>query len=403
VSCSSGCACGPCVRGVRKYRRTAALERRPELGRLRGRRLGNLSADFQGALQARANSLGAQGAAELKTQTGVDVTQARVASGASAALSLSQSGYDPSSSGDNQKLVAAIAGGACLIPGVGPLIGGAVEGLYQAGMAIACPTEQFFASVGLSTLPPQCGGAPCKTTGNWSAAGILSQNARQLPSSSKGSFGQFVLGALAAFAAQAANCKGPVLPPGVIVDAAVAIWNKTHAGPVAPVLVPPLYTVNKGLTAYGPPTLIAAWSSVSGSSGPAARAGKDPYAFYAFLPTGTTAPDHPAGSPSSSDAWTPWKVAPAPAGMNVDPPRVVRVNMGPALPPPAPPPKILQFHLGPVPAHIAPAPPPALRPRASSSGAVVAVAAVGVAGVLGVLAVKSGAVVLPRALARLFR
>lgn len=352
--------------------------------------MGDLSTTFQGQLQSRATALGGQASSTLKAQTGIDVTSQRVTQGAAAAASLAQSGYNPASSSDNTKLVTAIAGGAALIPGVGPLIGAAVMGLYAVGSAVACPTEQFFASVGLSTLPPQCGGSPCKSSGNWTPQGILASGAKSLPAMPNGSFAQFVVGALAQFAASAANCKGATLPPGTIVDAAVNAWNATHAGPAVRYLVPPLSQVNKGMTAYGPPTIIPTWSSVSGST-PAARAGKDPYAYYGFGPVAavqysTTNP------PKGAGPWTPFAVAPGPSGQNIDPPRVVIVNSGALLPPPAAPPpphKTLAFRLG----------PPPSKPAAKGSALSPAVVVVGG----GALAVGALAVFKPKLLASLLR
>lgn len=315
--------------------------------------LGDVQTDFYASLQGRATAAGKSAEASLKAQTGVDVTNARVQAGAAAAVDLAQNGFNPNDPESEAKLVHAIAGGAALLPGVGPLIGGAVEGLYAFGKAIACPTEQFFASVGLSTLPPQCGGAPCKSSGNWTTAGIIASNAQSLPAMPRGSFAQFAVGALATGAANAANCKG-ALPPGVIVDAAIAIWNKTHAGPIVAILIPPLNQTNSGITAFGSPSIIAAWQNISGST-PASKAGKDPYAFYAFGPASAMSADHPSGSMNlQTGAWTPWKVAPALPGGTIAPPRIALVNMGPILPPaaaaaPAPVHKTLAFRLGPQP------------------------------------------------------
>jgi hypothetical protein len=324
------------------------------LGSIPRRRRAGLAADvtssfvasYQASLQARIQSLGAQSAATLQAETGVDVTQTRVAQGASAALTLAQNGYNPSSGSDNQALVSAIAGGLCLIPAVGPALGAAVEVLYQVGNAAACPIAGVAASLGLGPVPPGCPGyVACTHTGTWTAAGILAANAPQLPSYLRdGTFQKFVVGALAQYASQAANCMAS-LPPGVLVDAAVNIWNQTHAGPAAQVLVPPLSQTNKGIMAYGTPTIITAWQHPNTSgNGLAALAGKDPYAYYAFDLVGNIAwTDEPntASLPSGAGPWTPWTIAPTPplitslsSGLSsdyTDPPRVVMVHTGPPI------------------------------------------------------------------------
>lgn len=315
--------------------------------------LGSVSGDFQASVQSRINSLGSQSAAALQSTTGVDVTQARVSTGAAAAASLASNGYDPSSTADNDKLVLAIAGGTALIPVVGPAAAAAVEALYQVGKVVACPLEQAFASIGLSTLPPSCGGSPCQHTGaDATAASVLASNSGDLPSHDPTSFGALVLGALATGAASALNCRGAV-PPGVIVDAVVLIWNQTHSGPTAAYLVPPLNEINQGSMAFGSPSLITTWGGAGGSANtPATRAHQDPYVFYAFFPVGTTTPDHPSGGlPTAAGPWTPWSVARPPPGQNVDPPRVVMVNTGPLLPPatmtiPGAPAQATQFQSG---------------------------------------------------------
>lgn len=305
---------------------------------------GDFVASYQANLQSRVNALGPQAAAALQAETGVDVNQARVAQGAAAALSLAQNGFDPSSQQDEQELVAAVAGALCLVPVVGPALGACLEVMYQVFNAASCPLEHAFASIGLiPDLPPGCGGPPCTSSGNWTTAGILSANAGQLPTLRDGTFAKLTVSALAHGAAQAANCKTSV-PPGILVDAIVRIWNQTHAGPAAQILVPPLQQTNKGIVAFGRPTLLTTWQNVSGGGGLAAQAGKDPYAYYAF---GRVIDMDPAdnanmsGLPSGAGPWTPWPVAPNPPLLTstsgnltsdwTDAPRVVLVNMGPPI------------------------------------------------------------------------
>lgn len=342
---------------------------------LRGRQIGDidLQAEFSKQLTTKAGALSDQGAKYLKQGTTAQATAAREARGAAAAASLVQNGFDPSNPEDSQKLIAAVAGGLCLIPGVGPVLGLAVETLYQVGNAIACPTEKFFASIGVSKLPPACGGAPCETSGNWTASGIIATNRSALPSMPRGSFAEFVVASLAQYQALAANCKAS-FPPGFVVDACVQIWNKVHQGPAVDYLVPPLVLLPGGI--------IPVWQNMSFSGSnppPADRANKDPWAYYAFGPLQQIRDDakrNPYVNANFSDvrklfSKTPSYHYPSDAGFGGSPfqasdARIVKVNTGPLVQAPAPKPKTIQLRLGPAggapkpaapaPAHVAPKP-----------------------------------------------
>jgi hypothetical protein len=308
-------------------------------------------------LQARLNAQAASVQQTIADETGVDTTNARTAQGAASAATLLQHGYDPSNSSDNANLVHAIAGGAALIPGPGPILAGAIEGLWLVGNAIACPVTDAFASIGLGT---PCGSPPCKSSGNWSAAELLTTYAHALPAMPLGSFASLCVPALAMYAANAANCKGG-MPPDVIIDAVVAIWNATHAGPAVGYFIPPISELGNSIT----PAMLVVWTQNSGTT-PAGRAGMDPNAYYGFGPVQKIISDgyyesNPPADINRAQDWQPFSIAPTPPGMSASTPRIVSVNSGALLPPTK---KHLDLHLGP-----APAPAPA----AMSTGTKVAV------------------------------
>src|SRR5579872_28623 len=233
-------------------------------------------------------SASADGAAYIQQATGVDVTQGRVASGISAAGQLAENGFDITSQADQQAMVAVIAGGLSLIPGVGPILGGALETLYQIAQPLACPTAKFFHDVGISQS--DCDSPPCVVNGPVPTPDVLAANfAQPFLAKMSGSFAQFVNGALLVNAASALSCKSAV-PPSVIVDAAVNMWNQTHAGPAQDFYVPPLLPMMP---------MIQQWSNGQNSY----TGNLDPNLYYAFYPA----------------SWTPWgedlSQAPAPPPM----------------------------------------------------------------------------------------
>jgi hypothetical protein len=310
------------------------------------------SAQVQASLKAQSASVQQQIAAE----TGVDTTDARVGQGATAAASLAENGYNPDNQGDNDKLVAAIAGGACLIPGVGPLLGGAVEGLYLTGKIAACPVINAFNAIGIGGGSPGCGAPPCKSSGPSTPGDVLS-HLKHLPAMAKGSFAELAVGSLAFFAAQNANCKGGV-PPAAIVDALVAMWNKTHQGPAVGYWIPALDVAPSGnLAAPAPaPELFASAANVSDKK----TGNVDPNIFYAFQPAASIASKEGFTSvgtgygqrPASFNAaqnWAPFLISGGFFGSTI--PRIVLLNSGALIPPAAPAPKKqLALHLGPAPA-----------------------------------------------------
>jgi hypothetical protein len=287
--------------------------------------------DYQAELNTRIQNLKGQAAATFQSVTGADVTNARVAQGASATMDLLQNGIDTSSVADEQKLVAAIAGGLALIVPIGTMLGAALEVLNQVYLAAGCPTLKLAADLGLGALPPECGGAECTQTGpSATLSSVLAANAGALPAQPSGSFAALACAALAKAAADAANCKTS-LPPGVIVDGVVNAWNAVHAGPAEPYLVPPLAMVNQGIAAWGPTTILVTWQNVSSTgSSPSRQAGKDPYAYWAFQPL-SSIPASESPNLSATPAGQLWAVAPSPI-FTVDPPRFVMVNTGALLP-----------------------------------------------------------------------
>jgi len=312
----------------------ACMCRRPPRGRgmgsLRGIGAPLLStSDYTAALQAKLSDASQSAQAELKAETGVDVNQQRVAQGASSAISLAKNGYNPDSPSDNANLVHAIAGGLCLVPGVGPLLGAAVEGLWLVGNTVACPLENAFASIGFGSPSPACGGKTCSTSGNWTAQSVLEDsgiNASKLP---KGSFASFVIPAIAANTAQSMNCKSGI-PPEVVVDAAAAIWNKVHAGPAVDVFVPPLNTTwNPAGVASptGSAIMIPFWQSVSNSN----TGNVDPNLYFAFQPFSQIAAKLKFTA-SDVKAHFAMYFPPGPGLWITTPGRVVSINSGALLP-----------------------------------------------------------------------
>jgi hypothetical protein len=240
----------------------------------------SVTAEFNSQLSTRLTAAGTAGAAQLQSLTGVNVNNARVAAGAAATVALAKSGYNPADPGSDALLIHAISGGLCLIPGVGPLLGAYVELMWQIGNAVACPVQKFFSSIGLSQ--GDCDSPPCASSGNWSAGGLLlgASQSHGLPPMPVGSFASFVVPALAAYLAQADNCKGG-FPPSVVVDAAVNIWNATHAGPAVDLYVPPLSPTLTGLD------ILPHWQNATGCL-PNGVCDTDPNVAYAFAPLSST-------------------------------------------------------------------------------------------------------------------
>jgi hypothetical protein len=102
----------------------------------------------------------------LDQQTTPAATDARETRGTVAAASLIANGYDPNNDADNQLLVSSIAGGLCLIPAIGPVLGAVLMAMYEVGVEVIAPAvDKLF---GYSSVPT------CSSTGNPTAALMLS-------------------------------------------------------------------------------------------------------------------------------------------------------------------------------------------------------------------------------------
>jgi hypothetical protein len=306
-------------------RRASARRRVLGLGALPT--LGDVTASYTAQIGANLQSnASAAGASYIQAQTGVDVTQGRVASGVAAAGHLATNGFDPTNPDDRQAMVATIAGGLSLIPAVGPALGAALEALYQIAQPLACPTAKFFHAVGLTQS--DCDSPPCSYSGPAPTVDSLASSFAQPPAAGGPGFAQMVNGALLTNAASALACKSSV-PPSVIVDGIVTIWNRTHQGPAVDIYIPPLLPMMP---------LIPQWGSVNNRY----TGSVDPNLYYAFTPASTTywsedlsqAPAPPPNSAPPANiygalyaAW-PFEAFPSPA-------RYVQVNQGALIEPTA--------------------------------------------------------------------
>ena len=283
----------------------------------------SVSAQLQGQVQSRLDAASTYTKGQIQSVTGVDVNDQRIQKGASSALSLLQNGYNPASDADSAQLIHAIAGGCALIPG-GQIFGAYIELIWQAGNAVACPLESAFASIGMGSPSPACGGQACTHTGpDTTAASVIASSELPANWNSLGSFSSLAVGALATYAAQNMNCKGGT-PPGMIIDAVVAMWNQTHSNSTSVlVLIPPLALYGAG----GAPTIIPWGQNVSNST----TGNVDPYVYYAFQ--ATAAIPSSFNFPSVEGEWTsfsnPGTPAVAPFLFGSTPPRMVRINSGP--------------------------------------------------------------------------
>jgi hypothetical protein len=274
-----------------------------------------ISASFSSYVNGKVSGLGAQGSAWVQSNTGVDASNPRVAAGASAAATLVSNGFDPTSASDRQAMVSVIAGGLCLIPGVGPILGSALEVLYQIAQPLACPTAKLFHTLGISAS--DCDSPPCSYQGPAPTAETIQNNFdKPVTLHFPGSFGQITWGALCTNAASAMACKSSV-PYDVVVDAVVAMWNATRQGPAADIYVPPLGIAPDGMSPTLP--IVPTWDQGSGGYW-SQTGGVDPNVYYAFFPM----------------VMTPWQTLsaapPGPGQKNVlgsySPARTVSVNTG---------------------------------------------------------------------------
>ena len=178
----------------------------------------------------------------------------RIAAGAQSAGDLLSNGYDPDSTKDNQELITAIAGAISLVPGVGPLVGGALMLLDAIGEGIA----SLLQSTGLIWFG-------CRTSGNWTPANMLAIEqaqaqqfvAQQTPNvrnwfpTPTGSFASLVFPMLLGNAAKMSNCAGTFTNPQILA-AAVAMWNANASGPAMSVYIPALTDGAGGQIFAGP-------------------------------------------------------------------------------------------------------------------------------------------------------
>lgn len=310
MSCGGrACACADCRRRL-AWAGSSRRRRRPTIGDA-------LTDSLHAQLASKLSSAGPAVQGTIAAQTGLDLQNQRVSAGAQAAASLAANGFDPNSSGDQQKLVDAIAGGLTLIPGAGPLLGAATEAVYQIGSAIACPVTNAFASIGLGV---PCNAPVCRTSGHWTPQTILA--ASGLPRPPKGSFAELVEGALAFYAAKAENCAGGFSASDVV-DAAVAIRNHLYSPPAEIVFVPPLYDLGArmvpGYSSSDPNIALAfaPWSTVQRS--PLLRH-TDPSVWNRPAYVSTEGPPFVINDPTASGIL---------GSIGVFPPRLVSVNTRP--------------------------------------------------------------------------
>jgi len=321
-----------------------------------------LSNDTKDYIEQLKGKLTADAQAKIQAVTGIDTGNPQVQQGAASALSLAQNGYNPDNPDDSAKLVHAISGGLCLIPGVGLVLGGAVEGLWLVGNAVAKPLGRLLYSIGISGFNPDA--PPRETSGGWTASKILKAQ-HELPPMPRGSFAAFVVPALAEYAAQSSNLKGD-MPPATVVDAAVLIWNKTHAGPAVPYYIPAMGAQAGGLGVAPTDFILGSAfqrTTYTNPHTPAAKAGIHPNVYYAFGPAKLGQGDAQVSNVADMKTWkfpfsVPFSLPLVPPVITPTKPRIVMVNTGALIPIPK---KTLAFHMGNV-GKPAQAPPPQIAP-----------------------------------------
>lgn len=320
-------------------------------------RLGDVSADFNAQLTAKLQGASSDTQAYITQQTGIDTQNARAQAGASAAITLLQHGYSVGNMADNEALVTAIAGGAALVPGVGPILAVAIEGLWQIGKVAACPTMKVFADLGIAELPPSCGGKPCVRSGRAATVQDMLVGSA-LPPMPVGSFASLVMPALATQAAKEDNCQA-AFPPSFVVDSVAAIWNQVHAGPAVDFYVPPLNATSPIIPFVGSSLAVGL---------------NDPHVKYAFQPIlnawGYLQANPVGPDPSGGVNYNLYRQSPA---------RVISLNTGALLDLNTVAQKIVAIHFGPV--------------STSTPAATAAKAAAGTAAVVGVGALATAAIV----------
>jgi hypothetical protein len=172
--------------------------------------------------------------AKMDAGTTPDAAAARKARGVAAAGSLIQNGYNPDRPGDNDELVAAIAGGAALTGPQGVAIGAALEILYTGAKALVPVLQKW----GLLDTPH------CNSSGNWTPSSSRTQvsvigGGEPDLAGQRGSFTAFGWDVMSRVWADEYNCQSTINPTDAV-NAIVAIWNEVHDGPQVGYLVPRL-------------------------------------------------------------------------------------------------------------------------------------------------------------------
>lgn len=396
------------MHGVRKYRRTSALERRPELGRLRARTIGQaFGVSTAGQMQANVHAA-ANVPASVKASLTTAATPAAVAATESEALAGIQTvaaGGTPSSAQIQSGLALGSAAALSLATGMSmtaamPVMIPIAIVVFGAGLAGGALIQS---ALGISNH----GNYACQKASDTHAPGSPEWVHSYTPSlydgaahdragiarpwtpATRGKFETWARPILMLAGDMQGNCM-PV--PGIkpLSDSAQKALDNGNTLPAQ--------QEGQGNFSLWMLGLIKVWNDANPGAPMRTITMTTPPAGYVHGEVGM--------DPIQGMLWQfrrtlkqyePQYKSGAPISIQVaDPvPRAARS---------------LAFHLGPVPVHMVPAavalraaPPPSLAPRASSSGGVVAVLAVAGVAAAGAFAVKTGAVTLPRSLARLFR
>lgn len=215
----------------------------------------------------------AQGQAAIALATSSSATAARQANGAADAASLASNGFNPDDPGDEQKLMGAIAGGLALIPGAGPILGAAVELLWQLGTQVMGPalTKLF----GYCSNPAGC----CSSSGNWTVRQVLAASG-VTSAPPAGTFAALAVPAFGQSWADAMNCKPNYAGAGysILLPGLVAVWNAAATGPMQDVFVP--YLTDRSGTLFGQSAGFAGGPpEPTNFAGPFGYPEQGPYAF----------------------------------------------------------------------------------------------------------------------------
>jgi hypothetical protein len=204
----------------------------------------------QAATEARGQVASAQQAiqgasADAQAQWNQAVSQeandARVINGAAAAGSLLQNGFNPNDPADEQKAYQAIVAGVSLIPGIGLVLGGALEILDAIGVAAASALE----ALGLISKPG------CTYTGTPTINDVLSEYPVPAANTPQGSFASLAMAALGQNVLQQRICSPKRYPNDWILAGVASLWNQYAQGAPQTLWVPPL-DVTDSLSVFDP-------------------------------------------------------------------------------------------------------------------------------------------------------